>query len=61
MSIDVVTLQSRRVKEYEHFLMTIPKRLVKELGWRKGDRLVIRVVEFEVDGVRRKGLFVYKP
>ena len=62
MSFEVVRLQARRLRPSGvQYLLTVPSELVRELGWGKGDKLIARVMEVEVDGVRRKALVYYKP
>ncbi len=61
MSVEVVKLQSRKVRNTEHYTLTVPKDFVRELGWVKGDRLIARVMELEVNGSKRKVLIYYKP
>ena len=61
MSYEVVKVQARKLRPSGvQYLLTIPTELVRELGWRKGDKLIARVMEIEVDGVRRKVLVYYK-
>lgn len=62
--IEVVRLQERTSKKRENirqYLVTVPKHFVDKLGWSKGNALVARIVEIEVDGVKRKGVFYYRP
>ena len=62
MSLEVVKLQARKVREkHEQFLVTVPRDFVKELGWNKGDKLVVRITELEINGAKRKVLIYYKP
>jgi len=62
VSFEVVRLQARRLRPSGvQYLLTVPSELVRELGWGKGDKLIARVMEVEVDGVRRKALVYYKP
>jgi len=73
-SMRIVKLQSRKVKvfkrkkgetvsieETEHFLLTVPKDFIKELGWSKGDPLIVRIMEVTVNGSKRKALIYYRP
>jgi GDP-D-mannose dehydratase len=61
VSYEVVKVQARKLKPSGvQYLLTIPTELVRELGWQKGDKLIARVMEIEVDGVRRKVLVYYK-
>jgi len=61
-TVAVVRLQARKYRsEGDYYLVTVPKDIVEELSWQKGDRLVARVMEVEVDGVKRKVLVYYKP
>ncbi|MEM0199542.1 MAG: hypothetical protein QW721_02485 [Desulfurococcaceae archaeon] len=59
--IDVVKLQARNLKPSgTQYVVTVPSALVRELRWTKGDTLVAKVVELEVDGRKRKVLVYYK-
>jgi GDP-D-mannose dehydratase len=61
VSYEVVKVQARKLRPSGvQYLLTIPTELVRELGWQKGDKLIARVMEIEVDGVRRKVLVYYK-
>lgn len=61
MPIDVVKLQARNLKPSgTQYVVTVPSAFVREFGWVKGDTLVARVVELEIDGRRRKTLVYYK-
>ncbi len=73
-SIRVVKLQAREVKYFRrkegqpektektiHYLLTVPVELIKELGWAKGDPLVVRIMEITVNGSKKKALIYYKP
>jgi bifunctional DNA-binding transcriptional regulator/antitoxin component of YhaV-PrlF toxin-antitoxin module len=47
--ITMVTIQeSKTEKGYSRFSVTIPRSLVKALGWKKGDKLDISVNESEI-------------
>ena len=62
MSVEVVKLQARKVREkHEQYLVTVPREFVKRLGWSKGDKLVAKVLELEIDGAKRPVLVYYKP
>ncbi|MEM1936512.1 MAG: hypothetical protein QW196_03385 [Sulfolobales archaeon] len=61
MAIDVVKLQARKLKPSgTQHVVTVPSALLRELGWTKGDVLVARVVELEVNGRKQKALVYYK-
>jgi len=62
MTVNVVKIQARSMKGrlVQHFI-TIPMEAFRELGLSKGDKLMIRTMELEVDGVKRKALVCYKP
>ena len=61
MSYEVVKVQARKLRPSGiQYLLTIPTELVRELGWQKGDRLIARVFELEIDGIKRKVLVYYK-
>ena len=50
-----------RVRIEEYYSVAVPKQLAQELGIKGGEVLEAVVAEVEVDGVRRKGIFYYKP
>jgi bifunctional DNA-binding transcriptional regulator/antitoxin component of YhaV-PrlF toxin-antitoxin module len=61
VSYEVVKVQARKLRPSGvQYLLTIPTELVRELGWTKGDRLIARVLELEIDGIKRKVLVYYK-
>jgi len=61
VSYEVVKVQARKLRPSgAQYLLTVPTELIKELGWQKGDRLIARVLELEIDGVKRKVLTYYK-
>jgi GDP-D-mannose dehydratase len=61
VSYEVVKVQARKLRPSGmQYLLTIPTELVRELGWQKGDKLIARVMEIEIDGVRRRALVYYK-
>ncbi|MEM1690857.1 MAG: hypothetical protein QXF05_04760 [Thermofilaceae archaeon] len=61
LPIDVVRLQARKLKPSgTQYVVTIPSALVKELGWDKGDFLIARVIELEIEGKKRRALVYYK-
>ena len=59
----MVKLQARKTKgeEYMQYLLTVPKSFIKELGWAKGDSLIVRIMEITINGSRKKALIYYKP
>ena len=62
MSYEIVRVQARKVRgSGTQYLLTVPVELIRELGWIKGDVLVARILEVEVDGVKRKALIYYRP
>jgi hypothetical protein len=62
MSVDVVKIQARSLRPSgTQYLLTIPSELIRDLGWTKGDKLIVRVMDLEIDGVKRKALVYYKP
>jgi len=61
LAVAVVRLQARKVGKEDYYLVTVPKNLVEQLGWHKGEVLLARVLEVEVDGVRRRALVYYRP
>jgi hypothetical protein len=61
VSYEVVKVQARKLRPSGiQYLLTIPTELVRELGWTKGDRLIARVLDLEIDGIRRRVLVYYK-
>ena len=42
---EVVKLQVRVSRGVETFFITVPKKFVLELGWKKGDMIVVDLVE----------------
>ena len=56
----IVKLQARESRGSVQYSVTVPKRLVEELGWKKGDPLMVRIVELELDGKKRKVLVMYR-
>jgi len=42
---EVVKLQVRISRGVETFFITVPKKFVLELGWKKGDMIVVDLVE----------------
>jgi hypothetical protein len=62
VSYEIVRVQARKVRgSGMQFLLTVPVELIRELGWTKGDILVAKILEVEVDGVKRKALVYYRP
>ena len=62
MSVEVVKIQARALRPSGiQYTVTIPREIIEALGWSKGDKLIVRVMEVEVDGVKRKALIYYKP
>jgi hypothetical protein len=58
---ETVRLQARKLKPSGiNHLITVPAECVEELGWVKGDKLVVRTIEIEIDGVKRKVLVYYR-
>lgn len=61
MPIEVVRLQARRLKPSgTQYVVTVPSILIKELGWEKGDFLIAKVVELDIEGKKRKALLYFK-
>jgi bifunctional DNA-binding transcriptional regulator/antitoxin component of YhaV-PrlF toxin-antitoxin module len=61
VSYEIVRVQARKVRgSGSQYLLTVPVELIRELGWTKGDVLVARILEVEVDGVKRKALVYYR-
>jgi hypothetical protein len=62
VSVDVVKLQARKYKgKGDYYLLSVPKEFVELLGWGKGEALIVRIMDLEIDGVKRKALVYYKP
>ena len=62
MSVEVVKIQARTLRPSGiQYTVTIPREIIEALGWSKGDKLIVRVMEVEIDGVKRKALIYYKP
>ncbi|MEB3780888.1 MAG: hypothetical protein GSR85_11790 [Desulfurococcales archaeon] len=60
--IQVVKLQAKKAKPSgTQYLVTVPSDLIKELGWKKGDKLIARVMEIQINGTKKKTLVYYKP
>ena len=69
-AVKVVSKASKRKKireegieevTYVTYNVALPKRFAEELGIKGGDILHVRIIEYEVDGKRVKGVFYYKP
>ena len=64
MSVETVKLMARKIDEEGkklHYTLTVPRDFIKELGWRKGDKLIARIMELTINGATRKVLIYYKP
>ena len=62
MGINIVKLQSRKVgNKGIQYIVTVPKELVNELKWVKGDKLIVRTMDIKINGIMRKVLVYYKP
>ena len=60
--VDVVKLQARKYHgKGDYYLISVPKDFIEILGWNKGEVLLTRIMEVEIDGVKRKALIYYKP
>ena len=59
--VDVVKLQARKYHGKDYYLISVPKDFIEILGWGKGEVLLSKIMEVEVDGVKRKVLIYYKP
>jgi hypothetical protein len=58
---ETVKLQARRLKPSGvNHLVSVPMECVEELGWAKGDKLVVRTIEIEIDGTKRRALVYYR-
>jgi len=58
---ETVKLQARKLKPSGiNHLVSVPAECIEELGWTKGDKLVVRIMEIEIDGAKRKVLLYYK-
>jgi len=56
-----VRVVAKKSKGYVTYNVALPKRFAEELGYKGGDILHVRVIEYEVNGRRVKGIFYYKP
>ena len=57
-AVGIVKLRKRQSgRGYVSYEITIPKELVKLLGWQENDKLLIELVEKQ----GRKAILVYKP
>jgi len=63
VSIEIVKLQARKTKSGNvQYLLTAPREIVEDvLKWSKGDKLIARAIEIEIDGVKKKALVYHKP
>ena len=60
--VEVVKVQGKRAKPSgTQYFVTIPSDFVKVLGIEKGERLLVRIREIEIDGTKKKALIYYKP
>jgi hypothetical protein len=58
---ETVKLQARKLKPSGiNHLVSVPAECIEELGWSKGDKLVVRTIEVMIDGVKRKILAYYR-
>jgi hypothetical protein len=58
---ETVKLQARRLKPSgTNHLVSVPAECIEELGWAKGDKLIVRTIEIEIDGTKRKALVYYR-
>ena len=48
-------------KGYTTYTVTIPKEIVNELGINPGDIFFVRIVDVEIDGVKKRAIVYYKP
>jgi len=44
---EIVKLQVKLSRGVESYFVTIPKTFIKELGWKKGDNIVVDIVNDE--------------
>ena len=51
---------TRGDRVYESYSVSIPARFMRELGFKAGELLLVRVAEIDVDGRKERGLFYYK-
>ena len=55
--MSVVKLQAKTTRDkYVNYFVTIPSRLVELLGWKRGDRLVVELLERN----GKRGVFIYR-
>ena len=56
-----VRVVSKKSRDYVYYNITLPKEFAEELGIKSGDILHARIIEIEIDGAKRRGVFYYKP
>jgi len=54
---EVVKLQSRKIRNYDQFTVTVPKDFVTKLNLKKGDILFVEIGEYK----GKKAIIYYKP
>ena len=60
--IAVVKIQARKYRgRGDYYFISVPKDIVEELNCRKGDKFLVRVLELEIDSIKRKALVYYRP
>ena len=60
MAVEVVRLQAKKIRgTYDQYFVTVPSSFVRHLGLEKGQPLIARILEVEVEGVKRKAIVYY--
>jgi len=54
---EVVKLQSRKIRDYDQFTVTVPKDFVNKLGLKKGDILFVEIIKHK----GKDAIVYYKP
>lgn len=59
--IEVVKVQAKKARPSGvQYFVTIPSEFAKALELKKGERLVVRLLELEIEGAKRKVLVYYR-
>ncbi|MEM4584106.1 MAG: hypothetical protein QW611_03945 [Ignisphaera sp.] len=63
VSIDfVVTVVEKKVKNrYKGYSITIPTKISRALGLKGGEKLLVRVIDIEINGKKVRGILYYSP
>lgn len=63
VSIDfVVTVVEKKVKNrYKGYSITIPTKISQALGLKGGEKLLVRIIDIEINGKKVRGILYYSP